>query len=508
MRRALKFIVALILGLALVTWAASIAVRETTRAWFEKDVNLRAQLVVNGARQGLIANWSKEQRAGLRDLLSEITHDERIMAAAACSADFTLLTRTRDFPEQFNCRELGGHVRAPNERTPAGWVSWQSVESLPGGDVHVSAIPVLDRERPLGFVVLVHDLSFVERREATTRRFLLLAFGFLAAAAAAVTMVAARLSWRGWSRELRSFIRGGTHRPEFQPILRDVRELVDRIVAEKEVDQERRRLDAAAAQADAEPLPSRRTGRHRRQPGALHPRARRRRAACASCIRRAASSPRSSRSCAPAPASGSPTGAAPRTGRRPTATAACASRPGRSRTSCAASGSPRGGEGLLLRLLQRGPVAAVPHRAHAPDLPQRGLEAIPGASTSKFADAVCEEVDSDDPIVLVQDYHFALVPRLIRERLPRATVITFWHIPWPNSERFGICPWRERAAGRDARRSILGFHTQLHCNNFLDAVDRYLEARIDREQQRRRPARPQHPGPARTRSRSSGPCAG
>ena len=42
--------------------------------------------------------------------------------------------------------------------------------------------------------------------------------------------------------------------------------------------------------------------------------------------------------------------------------------------------------------------------------------------------------------MLVQDYHFALLPRLIRERLPRATIITFWHIPWPNAERFGICP--------------------------------------------------------------------
>ena len=61
----------------------------------------------------------------------------------------------------------------------------------------------------------------------------------------------------------------------------------------------------------------------------------------------------------------------------------------------------------------------------------------------KFADVVCAEVDSEDPIVLVQDYHFALAPRLIRERLPRSIVIAFWHIPWPNSERFGICPWRD-----------------------------------------------------------------
>jgi trehalose 6-phosphate synthase len=100
----------------------------------------------------------------------------------------------------------------------------------------------------------------------------------------------------------------------------------------------------------------------------------------------------------------------------------------------------------------------------------------------RFADAVSEEVDIEDPIVLVQDYHLALVPRLIRARLPRATVIMFWHIPWPQSERFGICPWRDELLDGMLGASILGFHTQLNCNNFVDSVDRYLEARIDREQ--------------------------
>jgi trehalose 6-phosphate synthase len=60
-----------------------------------------------------------------------------------------------------------------------------------------------------------------------------------------------------------------------------------------------------------------------------------------------------------------------------------------------------------------------------------------------FADAVAEEARKDDPVVLVQDYHFALLPSMIRKLLPRATLITFWHIPWPNPESFGICPWRE-----------------------------------------------------------------
>jgi trehalose 6-phosphate synthase len=99
----------------------------------------------------------------------------------------------------------------------------------------------------------------------------------------------------------------------------------------------------------------------------------------------------------------------------------------------------------------------------------------------KFADAVVEESQSSDPIVLVQDYHFALLPRMIRERLPAATVITFWHIPWPNPEAFAICPWRHELLDGLLGSSILGFHTQFHCNNLVDTVDRQLEARVDRE---------------------------
>ncbi len=91
-------------------------------------------------------------------------------------------------------------------------------------------------------------------------------------------------------------------------------------------------------------------------------------------------------------------------------------------------------------------------------------------------------MDSDDPIVLVQDYHFALLPQLVRERLPRATVIMFWHIPWPNAERFDICPWSQQILNGMLGASIIGFHTQFHCNNFLDSADRLLENRIDREQ--------------------------
>ncbi len=100
----------------------------------------------------------------------------------------------------------------------------------------------------------------------------------------------------------------------------------------------------------------------------------------------------------------------------------------------------------------------------------------------RFADAVIQEARSENPIVLVQDYHLALVPHFLQEQLPKATILTFWHIPWPNAETFGICPWRADLIRGMLDSTILGFHTRWHCNNFLETVDRFIESRIDREQ--------------------------
>ncbi|MDQ1468698.1 MAG: trehalose 6-phosphate synthase/phosphatase [Bryobacterales bacterium] len=98
---------------------------------------------------------------------------------------------------------------------------------------------------------------------------------------------------------------------------------------------------------------------------------------------------------------------------------------------------------------------------------------------SKFADAVIEEVgDVQNPIILVQDYHFALLPRLIKEKRPDARVAIFWHIPWPNPEAFGICPWQHELLDGLLGADLIGFHIESHCRNFLETVDRALESRI------------------------------
>jgi trehalose 6-phosphate synthase len=100
----------------------------------------------------------------------------------------------------------------------------------------------------------------------------------------------------------------------------------------------------------------------------------------------------------------------------------------------------------------------------------------------KFAATLLEEMEScANPIVFVQDYHFALAPRIIKRERPDARVAIFWHIPWPNPEAFGICPWQAELLDGLLGADLIGLHIPLHCNNFLATVDRVLESRTDRE---------------------------
>jgi trehalose-6-phosphate synthase len=99
----------------------------------------------------------------------------------------------------------------------------------------------------------------------------------------------------------------------------------------------------------------------------------------------------------------------------------------------------------------------------------------------KFCDAIPENNMDDRSVILVQDYHFALLPQMIKERAKAPKVGLFWHIPWPNPEAFGICPWNKDLLKGMLGSDVVGFHTQYHCNNFLETCNRYLEARIDYE---------------------------
>jgi trehalose-6-phosphate synthase len=95
----------------------------------------------------------------------------------------------------------------------------------------------------------------------------------------------------------------------------------------------------------------------------------------------------------------------------------------------------------------------------------------------RFADVVLQEMEgTESPILLAQDYHFALLPRMVKEARPDARVAIFWHIPWPNAEMFGICPWQRELVDGLLGADLIGFHIQMHCNNFLETVDHAVEA--------------------------------
>ncbi|HZX35263.1 MAG TPA: trehalose-6-phosphate synthase [Thermodesulfobacteriota bacterium] len=98
----------------------------------------------------------------------------------------------------------------------------------------------------------------------------------------------------------------------------------------------------------------------------------------------------------------------------------------------------------------------------------------------KFARSL-EDAVEDETYIFIQDYHFAILPRIIKERHPNAKIALFWHIPWPNPEAFSICPWRREILHGMLGADIIGFHTQFHCNNFLETVDRTLECRTNWE---------------------------
>ncbi len=479
--RAVRFIAVLVAGLALLTWVALVVVQRTTKEWFDRDILLRSTLAVRGAHEALVAHWDPADAAGLQTILQAISRDERIMGAGACSAELELLAHAGAYPAELSCPSIGLHVRPSAESPAADWTSWSSELSLAGGTVDATAVPVVVGDRPSGFVVLVHDMSFVDRREAATKKFLLFGFGFLSIAASVVTLVAARISWRGFTNEMRRLLRGETPRSEFMPFLRDVHDLVDRLASEREVEglgglwTPQRLKNTLGRHLHGERVvivANREPYIHEHTPdGALR---------------------------VSHPASGLVTALEP-------VMRACSGvwiahgSGSADRETVDAQDRVRVPPGEGSYVLRRIWLSAEEERGYYYGFSNEGLWPLCHiahtrpvfrdedwkhyrAVNGRFADAVVSEVESDDPIILVQDYHFALLPQLIHDRLPRSTVLTFWHIPWPSSELFGICPWRDELLTGMLGSNILGFHTQRHCNNFLDTVDRFLEARIDREQ--------------------------
>jgi trehalose 6-phosphate synthase len=481
MRLSLRFILPLGVALAAIAYAVVPLVDRLTLQWFVRDLDMRGTLITNATREALVELVRDPPgRQKVARFFDHIVQDERVYAVAFCDGAGTTLYATRAFPKGLGCGPPSGPDRS------------NRLLQLDTGLVHLSANPVASDGEALGQLVILHDMSFVQRRSADTKKYVYYLFAAIAAVVALITVVIAELSWRGWIAGIKALISGeallrapGAVRVEapaaLRPIARDLQALV------RDLEAERRSRDESQTTWGPEAL---RRILHQdlkgdeilivsnREPY-IH-------------VRRSGNVIEVLR-----PASGLVTALEP-------VMRACS---GTWIAHGAGSADrdtvdPRDHvmvppekpsyrirrvwlteheeQGYYYGFANEG-MWPLCHIAHTrPVFRSEDWQEYKHVN-QRFAGVVVEEARTKDPIVLVQDYHFALLPRMIREQLPLATIITFWHIPWPNFESFGILPWREEVLEGLLGSSILGFHTQSHCNNFFDTVDRFLEARVDRE---------------------------
>lgn len=479
MRLSLRFILPLLLVLAGIAYAISPLVDKLMLGWFIRDIDIRSSLIANTIQEPLQEQLAAGKNAKIEDFFNHLTQDERLYAVGYCTAPTETVLASRWLPSEIRCANLS---------------RWEGVGkhllSSAQGPLHVAVKPMASEAAPVGRLVVVHDMSFVTRRSEETKRYLFYAFMVLGAVVSLVTVIVAQLSWRGWMAGMRSLLRGEglLRRPEldvqpsppgFKPIARDLQRLIQELEAETRARDEsqitwtpealRTILHSELRGEDVIVVSNREPYIHQRHGERIE-------------VQR--------------PASGLVTALEP------------------IMRACSGTWIAHGSGSADREVVDKNDRVAVPpdkpaysirrvwltadeeagyyygfaneglwplcHIAHVRPIFRSGDWAQYVAVNRKFARAVVSEAKTRDPIVLVQDYHFALLPKMIREELPDATIISFWHIPWPNPESFAICPWREDILAGMLGSSIMGFHTQFHCNNFVDTVDRFLEARVDR----------------------------
>ena len=481
MRLSLRFVVPLGIALAGIAYAVVPLVDRLTLQWFVRDLEIRANTIAVAVQEPLAA-LVREPRARQKVLayFQRIVQDERIYAIGFCDPAGKLAYATGTFPREVRCP-------APGAAAQPG-----RLLQLAHGPLHVAVNPLAAEGEALGDLVIVHDMSFVQRRSDDTKKYVVYLFAAIAAVVALITVVLAEISWRGWMAGLKRLISGEAllgargedlkaTAPELRPFARDLRALMRELEAERHARDEsqivwgpealRRILRHDLKGDDVLIVSNREPYIHvRRKDNVIE-------------IQRPASGLVTALEPVMRACSGTWVAHGAGSADRDTVDShdhvmVPPDKPAyRIRRVWLSEAEERGyyyglaNEGLwpLCHIAHTRPTFRAEDWAHYQSVNRR------------FADAVVQETRTEDPIVLVQDYHFALLPRMVRERLPRATIITFWHIPWPNPEAFGILPWREEVLAGLLGSSIIGFHTQFHCNNFFDTVDRFLEARVDRE---------------------------
>ncbi len=480
MRLSVRFLVPLGVALGIIAYLVVPLVDRLTLKWFVRDLDMRAALITNAALDtlgSLVREPGNAQK--ISRYFEHIVRDERVLAVGFCDSAGKLLYASAAFPRSVSC---------PASSTDTAQTR---LVHLATGLVHVSVNPVTIEDVRSGQLVILHDMSFVQRRSADTKEYVFYLFAAIAAVVALITVIIAELSWRGWIAGIKALISGEALRapgalrskppPALQPIARDLRALVRDLEAERTGRDEGQISWGAAALRDI--LHQDLKGDEVLIVSNREPYIHVRRSGNVIEVQRPASGLVTALEPVMRACSGTWIAHGAGSADRDTVDArdhvmVPPDRPAyRIRRVWL---SEREEQGYYYGFANEGmwPLCHIAHtRPVFREEDWRDYKRV----NQRFANVVVEEARTEDPIVLVQDYHFALLPKMIREQLPNATIITFWHIPWPNFESFGILPWREEVLAGLLGSSILGFHTQSHCNNFFDTVDRFLEARVDRE---------------------------
>ena len=472
----LRFVIPVALASCVVAFFGLPYIERLLAEWFRSDVELRAQLVMHSLEEPMAELLAKGNEARLRSYLAKITTDERLLAILVCRPDGSTVVKTDRTPAAISC-ERDATLSPPTTR----------VQQLPSGSVQVSRFD-FDMAAPVPFrVLMLHDLSFVDRRQRTARDFVLVFIGISVLLLALVVVLLAWLQLRRWVNMLIGDIRGKRFRDDANspasslPILSQVRQVLAEVEEKQrlEIDFSENWTPQALRQVVHEHLHSSQVLIVSNREPYIH------------------NYDADHRPVVQVPASGMVTALEP------------------IMRACSGVWIAHGAGAADRETVDRFDQIAVP-----PDDPSYTLRRVwlsaeqeqgyyygfsnegmwplchlayvrPAFRPSdwsayeevnaKFAEVVAAEAKTDSPVVMIQDFHFALLPRLVRAKIPRATIALFWHIPWPNAETFGVCPWKREILLHMLSADILGFHTRYHCQNFLQTVDRFVECQIDHE---------------------------
>lgn len=459
----LRFILPLALVLGLFAFAILPLVDSLTQRWFTRDLDMRSQMLAAGLQEPLLELMPDQDGNEIASLFDRTVQSGKLRAIGFCDAAGHLIYRSTNFPSKLDCRGNAPDQMRLSER-------------------------LLEQDGiMLGKLMLVQDSSFIDARSTEFKRYVVALFFLMFLVISALGAWVAHWSWLGWVSSLKSLLRRDTGTPsvvntppEFRPLVGDLRAMLHEMNLERRLQQHspqawtaqklRSLLHDELAGDEVLVVSNREPFIHEFGEHGIE-------------LRRPASGLVTA--VEPVMRACSGTWIAHGSGSADRATVDMHDRlqvpPNRpAYTLRRVWLSVEEEEGYYYGFSNEG-LWPLCHMAHVRPVFRTSDWDQYVAVNQRFADAVMAEAHTDDPVVLVQDYHFALLPRMVREKMPKATIIMFWHIPWPNPESFGICPWREELLEGLLGNTLLGFHTPFHCKNFLETVDRYLETRIEHE---------------------------